>query len=472
MAFSAEEVKNNLVNQILTNFPTAEVQTGSVIRDIFVDPQSIQIANLSEEIDRIGYLNTFVTNAENISEEDMNELGANYGVTRKLGDLATGTITFRTNTRPTENIRIGNEDGTGGINVKTLTTENGNTYEFVTTETVYMNTNTSYNEKHGYYEVSAPIQATSTGTAYNIGVGTITVLPSAISGITGCYNYLPTTGGTDIEGNADYALRIQGTILGSSKNIEEGINNVLLNIEGVQEVKTLHPNSKEEPTETGYAISYIRGTNQQTTQDTFTYITNKLTYRLKNNPVIEVLSVTINGVNVDFNFIKDTKTTSKNTIYANDYLEIIESPDNITAGSTIIVNYTYNKLIGDCQNELNENLNNYLILGNILSAQAQNVIIDINTNIKLKYSYNNETYKNIILTGIANFINSLKLGQEFSQEELFTFLTTTYNEYITTVSYPFLTFKKRSALENVTTLEFNYGEYASLDSDSLSITFE
>lgn len=472
MALSAEEIKNNLVNQILTNFPTAEVNAGSVIRDLFVDPQSIQLANISEEIDNVGNLTTFVKNAENISEEDLDEIGANYGVTRKLGDLATGTITFRTNVRPTENIRIGNEDGTGGINIKTLTTESGNTYEFVTTETVYMNTNASFNETHGYYEVSAPIQATSTGTAYNIGVGTITVLPSAIAGITGCYNYLATSGGTDIEGNADYALRIQGTVLGSSKNIESGIDNLLLNIEGVEEVKTLHPNSSEEPTQTGYAISYIRGSKQQTVEETFTYVTNKLEYRLKNNPVIEVTSVTINGNDVNYNFVRDTKTNSKNTIYANDYLEIIELPDNIPAGATIVVNYTYNKLIGDCQNDLNENLNNYLILGNILVAQAQKALIDINTTIKLKYSYNNETYRNIILTGIANFIDSLKLGQEFSQEELFTFLTTTYSEYITAVTYPFLVFKRRNMNENATILEFNYGEYASLDADSLNITFE
>lgn len=472
MALSAEEIKNNLVNQILTNFPTAEVETGSIIRDIFVDPQSIQMSNLSEEIDRVGYLNTFITNAENIDEEDIDELGANYGVSRKLGDLATGTITFRTNTKPIETIRIGNEDGTGGITIKTLTTENGNTYEFVTTETVYMTPDVSYNETHGYYEISAPIQATSIGTAYNIGVGTITILPSAIAGITGCYNYLPTIGGTDREGNTSYALRIQDTILGASKNIESGINNLMSNVDGVQEVKTLHPNSSEEPTETGYAISYIRGTKQQTITEEFSYVYGKLQYRLKYNPVIEVTSVYINGNEVNFGFVRDTKLNTKNTIYASDYLEIIESLENIPAESTITVTYTYNKLISDCQNTLTEQLSNYLILGTILASQAQRIIIDVGTNIKLNYSYNNETYKNIILTGIANFINSLKLGQEFSQEELFTYITTNFSEYITSVSYPFKTFKKRDENENLTTLEFNYGEYASLDENSLSITFE
>ena len=471
MALTAEEIKNNLVNQILTNFPTAEVTAGSVIRDIMVDPQSVQLANVSTEIDYANDLNTFVVNAENISEEDLDEIGANYGVARNLGDLATGTITFRSSTKPTQDIRIGSEDGTGGITVKTLTTENGNTYEFITTETVYLRTTAALNN-HGFYEVSAPIQATSVGSAYNIGIGTITILPSAISGITGCYNYLPTSNGTDIEGNTSYAYRIQNTVLGSSKNIESGIDNLLLNVDGVQEVKTLHPNSTEEPTEIGFAISYIRGTIQQTAQDEFDYVTNKLQYKLKNNPIISINSVTINGEEVNYNLKKDTTTNFKNTIYANDLLEITESIENIPANSTIVVNYTYNKLVGDCQNTLDENLNDYLILGNLLVAQATATIIDISTDIKLKYNYNNETIKNLILTGIAEFVNNLALGQELSQEDVFTYLTTTFSEYISSVSYPFNLFKYRNSEKTVNTLEFNYGQYAALDADSLDIKFE
>ena len=101
MALTADQVKNNLVTQILQNFPTAEVDTGSVLRDIFVDPQSVQIAALSEELDYISYLSTFVQNASLISEEDLDEIGATYGVVRSDGNVATGSITFRALTRPT-----------------------------------------------------------------------------------------------------------------------------------------------------------------------------------------------------------------------------------------------------------------------------------------------------------------------------------------------------------------------------------
>ena len=120
MSLSAEEVKNNLVVQILQNFPTADTETGSVLRDVFVDPQSVQIAALSEENDYNSYLTTFVQNAENITEEDLDEIGATYGVVRSDGNKATGSITFQSTTRPTSNIQIGADDGSGGISIKTL----------------------------------------------------------------------------------------------------------------------------------------------------------------------------------------------------------------------------------------------------------------------------------------------------------------------------------------------------------------
>lgn len=472
MALTKEEVKNNLINQILDKFPTADVETGSVIRDIMVDPQSTQIEALSNEIDYVSNLNTFVKNAENISEEDLDEIGATYNVSRNLGNLSNGTITFRATVRPTQNIQIGNSDGSGGIRVKTLTTDDGNTYEFITTQTVYMTTDAHYNENSQCYEVSTPISASSIGSNYNVGVGTITVLPQGIAGITGCYNYLPTSNGTDKESQTSYALNIQNAILGNSKNIESGIDSLLSSMENVSEVKTLHPNSKEEPTQAGFAVSYVKGSVSETVTETFTYVSSVLEYKLKYTPVISISSVTIDGQPVDFNLAKDTTTQYKDTIYANDRVQIIESIEDLTPGSEIVVSYSYNKLIDNCQEELNDNLNNYLILGTLLVAQANPNIIDIGTNIKLNYSYNNEVTKNLILTGLANYINSLSLGQDLTQEQIFTYLSTTFSEYISSITYPLLTFKHRNESNNSTTLYFTYGEYASLDVDSLSINFE
>lgn len=482
MALTAEQVKNNLVNQILQNFPTAEVDTGSVLRDILIDPQSIQIANLSEEIDYNRQLNTFVQNASNILDSDLDEIGATFGVSRKTGDLATGLITFQATTRPTEDIQIGADDGSGGISVKTLTTENGNTYEFVTTETVYMRTDATYNEEHNCYEVSAPIRATTSGTVYNVGIGTIKILTNGIANITGVYNYVPTSGGTNRQENESYALSIQDAILGASKNIESGVDAILKSIPNVTEVKTLHPNSKEEPTKPGYSISYVRGSTESIVNNyTFTYTGNVYQYRLPKTPVTRIISIVafVNGVqktlvkDIDYSLTTDSNSIYANTIYSNDCILILGTNNGTPdIGTDVTVSYAYNSLISDCQDTLDEESANYLILGNLLVAQAEPIIIDIGTNIKLKYNYNTEPIKVEILNGLFSYIEGLKLGQDITQEDVFTYLTTNFSTYISSITYPFNIFYKRGEQNTLNSLTFTYGEYASLDANSLHITFE
>lgn len=486
MASTAEQVKNNLVNQIIQNFPTADVETGSVLRDVMVDPQSVQIAALSEEIDYISYLNTFVQNADKISDEDLNEIGATYGVVRSSGNVATGSITFQALSRPTENIQIGADDGSGGISVKTLLTEGGNSYEFTTTETVYLKTDASYNTEHGCYEVTAPIQANTAGSEYNLGIGTIKVLVNGISNITGVYNYTPTTGGTDRQDNVSYAQSIQDAILGSSKNIESGIDSILKSIDGVTEVRTLHPNSEEEPTDAGYAVSYIRGSQESITTDTITYVTTTQEYSLSKKPVTRIISVNaiVNGEvktleqGTDYYLYPTSNESDYNTIYygtmySTDKIVFLKTASGTPDPNTdVTISFAYNNLIETCQETLNSELQNYLVLGNLLVAQAQPTIIDFSTTIKLKYNYNTETVKNEILTGISNYITSLPLGGDITQEEMFSYITTTFSTYISSVVYPFIIFSFDGKGTSETQLLLKYNQYANIDENSINITFE
>lgn len=488
MALTAEQVKNNLVTQIIQNFPTADVDNGSVLRDIFVDPQSIQIAALSEEIDYISYLNTFVQNADKILEEDLDEIGETYGVARSYGNTATGSITFQALSLPAENIQIGADDGSGGISVKTLLTEGGNSYEFTTTQTVYLKTDATYNTEHGCYEVTAPIKANTSGSEFNLGIGTIKVLVDGISNITGVYNYTPTTGGTDRQTNVEYAQSIQDAILGSSKNIESGIDSVLKNVEGVSEVKTLHPNSEEEPTDAGYAVSYVKGSVESIVSDYPIIFTSTQTeYPLNNRPVTRIISVnaTVNGElktleqGTDYYLYPTKEDLDFNTIYYGTIYSTDKIVFNKTSSgtpdtnSTVYINFAYNSLIETCQNALNEELNNYLVLGNLLVSQAQPAIVNFSTNIKLKYNYNTETVKNEILTGISNFITSLPLGGDMTSGDMYSYITTTFSEYISGVTYPFYSFclaeDEKVSNEGIM---LSYNRYASVDENSIKVTFE
>ena len=482
MALTAEQIKNDLVNQILQSFPTAEVDTGSVLRDVMVDPQSIQMAVLSDEIDYVSYLNTFVQNADNITIEDLDEIGATYNVARGTGNISTGLITFQSVSKPTTNIQIGADDGSGGVSVKTLSTVSGNSYVFTTTETVYLTPDTPYNEEHGCYEVTASIQAATAGSEYNVGIGTIRVLDTGIASVTGVYNYVPTSGGTDIQTQTEYANTIRDTIIGSSKNIESGINSILAKINGVSEVKTIHPNSTEDPTEAGYSISYVKGSKLNIISDyQITYVFTTRTYDLSKKPVNKILSVhaIVNGQektlqeNVDYYLMSDENSIYNKTIYSTDKIVFTGSESGTPDYNTqVTISFSYNELIETCQEELNEELENYLVLGSLLVAQATPVIIDFNTSIKLKYNYNTESIKTEILTGIANYIEGFKLGEDLTQEGMFTYITNTFSDYISSVSYPFLVFCKNEENKSSTSISLKAGEYATIDQNSINITFE
>ena len=170
---------------------------------------------------------------------------------------------------------------------------------------------------------------------------------------------------------------------------------------------------------------------------------------------------------------RDSNNIYYDTIYGIDKIELLvgngKTPDTNT---NVVVSFAYNSLIETCQETLNEQLTNYLVLGELLVAQAEPVIIDIGTTIKLKYNYNTEAIKNQILTGLSNYITSLKLGADITQEDIYTFLSTTYSDYITGVVFPFLTFKKRNDILSSNELYFSFGEYASVDENSLNISFE
>jgi hypothetical protein len=80
--------------------------------------------------------------------------------------------------------------------------------------------------------------------------------------------------------------------------------------------------------------------------------------------------------------------------------------------------------------------------------------------------------KNEILTGISNYITSLPLGGDITQEQLFSFITTTYSEYVNSVVYPFYTFCKDGENKSSNEILLTYGQFADIDENSIKITFE
>ena len=478
-----ETIKDNLIAQITDKYPTLEVEDGSMVRDIMIDPQSEVASQIYTQINEVNKINAYVENAESISIEDLDRKGQDLGVKRKQEQYATSKISFRATSLPNSEIRIGNEDGTGGIYVSTLNLENGTAIEFVTTETVYFNADTaSFNQSSGYYELSANIKATISGTSSNVGIGTILVLKTPINGIAGVYNYVSATGGTDMENNTDYANDMVTAIQGSTNVVAKGIEKITKNVPGVTEVKIFNPNS-EEPSPLGIVYDYIKGENLTSTTDTITYYTIYNNYKLQNRPVRSIISVqaTVNGhletlVNGrDYYLLNDTTSEYADSSQADDYIIFTSNallvPDNSTAVS---ITYIYNNLVSITQNYVNENERDILLLGEIIVKQATPIIIDLGLTIKLKYGYSTPTYKNEIASAINSYINSKLMGENLLMSDVYTYIIENYKDIIESVYYPFSTFKRRSQTSgsNINTiLVAIYGEYFTTDENSIKIEF-
>lgn len=475
MSKDINTIKNELISSLLTNEPNADVQDGSLIRDINIDPQSLQFSYLYEENDYVKSLTAWKKNAENIENIDLDNIAENADITRKPATFATSIITFRAKQLPQQKVRIGNEDGTGGINVKSMNLEDETYYQFSTTETVFLDVDTKFNESSGFYEVSAPIRATLAGPDSNVGVGTLIILETPITGVDSIYNYVAATGGNPEQNNAQMAEDMVTAIKGSTKNTENGIKDVLNKLDNISEIKIFNPNS-EEATESGIVYAFLKTDSETSFQDIINYSSINNQYKLLKRPVKRIISVKayINGVlttlneNLDYYLFKDEESIYSYSINSNDAI-VFANNIKIDNNSNVIVDYIYYSKIKEAQDLILQSENDILLLGNVITKIAQPILIDIELELKLKFGFNSESNKNNIITGLQTYINNLKMGEDLTSNQVFTYLIQNF-DYIETINYPFKKFEKRGE-SNQEKLEAVYGQYLTIDENSIIINF-
>jgi hypothetical protein len=83
---------NDIVLEMLDNLkltqPNLDIKPNSVARDLFIDTQAIQVANLYDNIRAISSLQSIM----NVYGQDLTNYGANYGISRQSGSKAFGTV--------------------------------------------------------------------------------------------------------------------------------------------------------------------------------------------------------------------------------------------------------------------------------------------------------------------------------------------------------------------------------------------
>lgn len=482
MAKLSAEILQEMIDFLSTNsnFTDVDKGEGSVLRDVVLDSVARQLEKIYTEIESTKQLSLFVENAELITESDMDSIAQNYNLTRLPATKAVGEITFRKKNLPGSPITIGNIEGTGGIILATRQLSDGTTVQFITTETVILNTNAVLNPATNYYEVVADIEAIIEGNSGNVSTGSITNLESAISGIDTVYNSVPTGSGSAAETNTELASRILLAIAGNNRVNKAGYELfVRNNFVKVTDVLVVDPNKPDSVRGPGTIDIYVLGDDIRSTSEEITFIDSGVSeYSLSNKPVSSITSLTakVSGVDTvltqdtDYELLKDGtsivaySTTSKDKIK---FKDLGIKPDD---GTAFTINYSYNKLINDVQ-EFYELEENKILCVDVMIKETIPVLLDIEFSVK--YFSGNTTrlleLQESIINALTSYISDLGLGATVSQSDIVFAIKDAVKE-VDNITLPFTSFKKRNDSLSSDEIEFESKEYPSIDSSTFTIT--
>jgi len=240
-----ESIATRLINSTISDYPDLDLTPRSELRDVLVDPVSLELANqsirewfgrLSNSISAMATLDDtngdglsdpvasspykpLIASAWNLSATDTQAfidnqfdiLAERAGLTRGPATPAIAPVTFYTYIKPTgivtfdTSIQVGT---TGDSDTAALTFDCVGSQIIDTT-----NLNSIYDSANGWWAVTLPCQCETAGSSGNVGAGGITVGTSGIPANWLVTNLTPANFGTDGETNALLAARIKNALV-------------------------------------------------------------------------------------------------------------------------------------------------------------------------------------------------------------------------------------------------------------------
>ncbi|GGI97105.1 baseplate J/gp47 family protein [Paenibacillus hunanensis] len=195
-----EQIMQRMLDKVPSDIDKSE---GSFIWDAGA-PVAFMLSEAAiwaQELLHRGFASTAASNDDSYRSEELDLRAAEHGVTRRAAVSASGTIRFTG--EPGKMIPAGTVVATPADDVSDEASQ-----EYETTAAVMLNASGT---------ADVPIRALVAGKASNVAAGTITILSTAVNGVTGVTNPAAITGGADVESDVSllerfYAkVRNQGT---------------------------------------------------------------------------------------------------------------------------------------------------------------------------------------------------------------------------------------------------------------------
>jgi uncharacterized phage protein gp47/JayE len=232
-----DEIIVDIITNILREQPKTDVMPGQVLRDVIINAPSNEMQNIYSQIQAISLAQS-VSNANFMSENDLNNLLANYSIVRKGATQSIGTVIFYTTDKPTQTVKIPKDTSLG-----TSIADIGKEITFSTRYNINFDPSNAvlyWNPNTYQYEIPVDIISDNGGSASNVGPFTIvnirnTNLPFSVT------NPNSTAGGVDREDNQTFAIRALNIMLGSNAGTETGYAGLALAQDNILDVLIVKP---------------------------------------------------------------------------------------------------------------------------------------------------------------------------------------------------------------------------------------
>ena len=334
MARTEKEILNNIAENIKSMDSSVDTTKGPLYNFVMapVAPVVRNIELASDRVERL--LSLDIVAAEN-NAADIEAFGNNFRVPRGGGHKERHLQTFYLFSKPTHVIEI----PTGTL----VSTENG-TYTYRVLQGSYFNPDNSesyYNNDTSRYEISLMVEAIGYGSAYNVPVGRVNRMITALQADGTISTSDSLVLGTEVETDADYMNKVEQRFLGLNSGTVSGIQYQINETLGIDDVKVFKPGDDvfKRLVKRAALDVYVNGFNEKECVQSFQVEYATDTIKLEQSPAKRVNSVRVDDESVEFEFFKDTNVETAGSNHSNDYVKLFKQ---IEAGSYVVVSYTIN----------------------------------------------------------------------------------------------------------------------------------
>lgn len=427
---SADDFLGELNAALLNRTQAYDTAFGPVLDQSFGPVATVLENHNNERLRPVSLLMSLVNETE-FSENDLDGVVFNEGMTRPDGSFAVTSVTFFVSAAPTFDLVVqrgfpiaGSPDQSTGAAVTFVTTE-GATMPFASASS-YFNPTTNR------YELTLPVQSLISGALGRVGPNRITRPLRPLVGFDGVTNLSGVTAGgrnrfTNTELLELFLLAITGRQLSAADGIQFFTRDNFPAAEDVLEVSGTDATLTRGDTDAGAVDCFIKGVQAvSVTDNDLTYLGRGQLVRITTPPLVQVNSVTINGVTAvegtDYDVVFDTSGYS-GSVRGIEGVRVRATPGtagilNAPVGSPAIIAYECNQLVRDLQaRSEQEDVN---VDGrDLLYREGAQVDIVLSARLKAKTGFTPSTVASLAQATLIAFVNtSLGLGDQVEQSDL------------------------------------------------------